>query len=35
MKVELGISMATNVAAASKCPEITEYRCGINYRSSW
>jgi hypothetical protein len=35
MKVELGISIATNVATASKCPEVSELFCGINYRSAF
>ena len=35
MKVELGISMATNVATVSKCPETTEVMCGINYRAGF
>lgn len=33
MKVELGISVASNVASASGCPQLIEMTCGIAYRS--
>lgn len=35
MKVELGISLVSNVAEACKCPQTSEWNCGINYRSSF
>lgn len=33
MKVELGISMASNVVSMSNCPSYIESLCGIMYRS--
>lgn len=33
MKVELGISMASNVVSMSGCSRIFENQCGIMYRN--
>ena len=33
MKVELGISMASNVITMSGCPSTQEWSCGIMYRA--
>lgn len=32
MKVELGISVASNVVSMGSCSQTTEGRCGIMYR---
>ncbi len=34
MKVELGISAASNVMTMSTCPMASEVQCGIMYRMS-
>lgn len=33
MKVELGISMASNVVNMGGCPQLSEHNCGILYRN--
>lgn len=33
MKVELGISVASNVVSMANCPKDSEPRCGIMYRT--
>lgn len=32
MKVELGIKTVSYAAAASGCPQLSEFTCGIAYR---
>lgn len=32
MKVDLEISVTSNVAAASGCPKVVQWDCGIAYR---
>lgn len=34
MKIELGISMMSNIVCMSTCPKTTEGQCGILYRLS-
>lgn len=34
MKVELKVSIASNVATMSTCPKVFENQCGILYRQS-